>query len=317
MGNAGCPRCGSAVALHDGRPFVTATGAVELWHRACFDIRDQPLVVEQILEPPPVRYARASTVVSSRARFVGVASAAALLGVVLVGWAAAGTTSAAVANIDVAVQEATAMRGALSTHDIVPPRVVRTEGLLIPTIDSVPIDRIYPSLRSWIHPVAATAERVPELRSRRFGSTRIGIERSECGAGHCGIDLDGPRGRPIVAVAAGTVVRVERSELGADGRSGRYVRIAHDDGTLTAYMHLDDVAAELVPGDRVDPGQYLGTLGATAVFSAPPHLHFALEIPDHPGLRGDHAETEYVDPAPFLARARVSPMPERRAKPAF
>jgi murein DD-endopeptidase MepM/ murein hydrolase activator NlpD len=269
------------------------------------------------LDPPPVRYARAQTVVSSRARFVGAASAVALVGVVFVGWATAGTQAAAVANIDVAVQESTTIRGAIAAHESVPPRVVKSDGDLIPTIDSVPIDRIYPSLRGWIHPVSATSERVPSLRSRRFGSARSGIERSECGAGHCGVDLDGPRGRPIVAVAAGTIVRVERSELGADGKSGRYVRIEHDDGTLTAYMHLDDVASELNTGDRVDAGQYVGTLGATAVYSAPPHLHFALEIPDRPGLRGDHGDTEYVDPAPFLARARISPAPERRTKPSF
>jgi murein DD-endopeptidase MepM/ murein hydrolase activator NlpD len=307
------------VALIDGRPFVTATGAVELWHRACFDVRDQPLpAAEPLLEPPPVRYARASTVVPSRARLVGAMSSVALLAIVLVGWATAGTPAAAVANIHIFDHETTAIRGTSAAHEIIPPRVVHTDELLVPTINDVPLDRIYPSLRGWIHPVSGTSERVPELRSRRFGSTRVGIERSECGAGHCGVDLDGPRGRPIVAVAAGTIVRVERSELGSDGKSGRYVRIEHDDGTLTAYMHLDDVADELRSGDRVDAGQYVGTLGATAVYSAPPHLHFALEIPDRPGIRGDHSETEYVDPAPFLARARVAPAPDRRrTKPAF
>lgn len=311
MGNAGCPRCGSAVALHDGRPCVTAAGSVELWHRACFEIRDQPYEPPQALEPPPVRYARASTVVPRRARLVGVLSAAGVVGLALVGWATAGTPAAAVANIDVSSPEQTAVRGAVAIHERVPPRVVAgADDLVVPTIDAVPLDRLYPSLRGWIHPVSATAERVPAQRSRRFGSVRAGIERSECGAGHCGIDLDGPRGRAIVSVAAGTVVRIERSERGLDGRSGRYVRVEHDDGTLTAYMHLDDVADELHVGDRVDAGQYVGTLGATAIYSAPPHLHFSLEIPDRPGLRGDHTETEYVDPAPFLARARISPVPD-------
>ena len=316
MGNAGCPRCHGAVSLHDGRPSVTATGAVALWHRACFEIRDQPIVTPDALEPPPVRYARAQTVVPSRARLVGVATAIGFVGIALVGWATAGTPSAAVANIDVSAPESISVRGAVAAHEIVPPRVVAGAGeFVVPTINGERLDRIYPSLRGWIHPVSATTERVPELRSRRFGSTRNGIERSECGAGHCGIDLDGPRGRPIVSVAAGTIVRVERSELGADGKSGRYVRIEHDDGTLTAYMHLDDVA-ELSVGDRVDAGQYVGTLGATAVFSAPPHLHFSLEIPEHAGVRGDNTDTEYVDPAPFLARARIAQVPERK-KPAF
>src|SRR5688572_26904871 len=35
-----CPRCCHAVSLHEGRPFVTTDGAVELWHVRCFDDRD-------------------------------------------------------------------------------------------------------------------------------------------------------------------------------------------------------------------------------------------------------------------------------------
>ncbi|MBA3817271.1 MAG: M23 family metallopeptidase [Deltaproteobacteria bacterium] len=316
MGNAGCPRCGSAVALHDGRPFVAATGAVSLWHRTCWEARDLPVAAEPVL-PPPIRYSRAQTVVPNRARLVGAASVVAALGVAFAGWATAGTTGATLVNIDVGEPEALAIRTTAGAHEIVPPRVNHQDGFAIPTVDGVPLDKLYPSLRGWIHPVSASNEKVPELKSRRFGSERLGIERSECGAGHCGVDLDGPRGRPIVAVAAGTVVRVEQKELGADGRSGRYVRIEHDDGTLTAYMHLDEVAHGLRVGDRVDAAQYVGTLGATAVYSAQPHLHFSLEIPDRAGIRGDHSETEYVDPAPFLSRARIAPAPARAPKPAF
>jgi murein DD-endopeptidase MepM/ murein hydrolase activator NlpD len=137
--------------------------------------------------------------------------------------------------------------------------------------------------------------------------------RTECGAGHCGIDLDGPRGRPLVAVADGIVVRVELHELGLDGRSGRYVRIEHDDGTLTSYMHLDDVAP-LQPGDRILAGQYLGTLGASGVYDAVAHLHFSLEVPNHPGHgpHGDTTDTHYVDPAPYLVRATIVDVADRR-----
>src|SRR5688500_8205979 len=122
MGNAGCPRCGSAVSLHESRPFVTASGAVELWHRTCFDIRDQPLPVVEELQP--VRYAQPQTVIPSRARLVGAIAGTLVLGGVLVGWATAGTTAADVAKLDVSVQEATAIRGASAAHEIVPPRVV-------------------------------------------------------------------------------------------------------------------------------------------------------------------------------------------------
>src|SRR5215470_6233773 len=121
------------------------------------------------------------------------------------------------------------------------------------------LDELFLSLRAWTHPVTASPELMPEQSSRHFGAHREGIERPECGEGHCGVDLDGPRGRPIVAVAAGTVVRVELSERGLDGRSGRYVRIEHDDGALTSYMHMDDVA-DLHVRDHVAAGQYVGTL---------------------------------------------------------
>lgn len=318
MGNAGCPRCARVVALHDGRPFVTASGSVELWHRACWDVRDRPIPVD-VPAPPAVHYATAAIKrAPRRTPIVGGVAAVGIVAVALAGWATADTSApAALANIDVAPIEQTAIRGTQSVRESIPPRVAAHPGLAVPTIDGVPLDKHYPSLRGWIHPVAATTERVPERGSRRFGSTRHGIDRTECGAGHCGVDLDGPRGRPIVAVAAGTIVRVERSQDGADGRSGRYVRIEHDDGTLTAYMHLDEVADGLRVGDRVDAAQYVGTLGASGVRTAAPHLHFSLEIPERAGLRGDHAETEYVDPAPFLARARLAPMPERPTKPAF
>jgi len=152
---------------------------------------------------------------------------------------------------------------------------------------------------------------MPEQASRHFGAPRIGIERPECGAGHCGVDLDGPRGQPIVAVADGIAVRIEHSELGLDGRSGRYVRIQHEDGALTSYMHLDDIAEGLEVGDHVEAGQLIGYLGATACYTAPAHLHFSLEIPNRPDLRGDITDTHYIDPAPFLVRAMILPAGDR------
>lgn len=232
------------------------------------------------------------------------------------------TSSAAVVNVDPDAAEALPIKTVISTHDNAPPApevITLDQRYPVPTRMSVPLDDTFASLQSWVHPVTNSPELMPELRSRHFGSGRAGIERAECGAGHCGVDLDGPRGRPIVAVADGVVIRVERKELGADGRSGRYVRIQHDDGAITAYMHLDDVAEDLQVRDRVTAGQYVGTLGATAVYSAPPHLHFSLELPDHTDDRGDGIETTYVDPAPFLVRSTIAKTPERKhaVKPAF
>jgi murein DD-endopeptidase MepM/ murein hydrolase activator NlpD len=189
----------------------------------------------------------------------------------------------------------------------------------IPSDNGIALDELYPSLDGWVHPVAGSELLLSNYSTGNFGAERIGIQRPECGAGHCGVDLVGPIGRPIVAVADGIVVRIEHSEMGRDGRSGRYVRIEHDDGTLTAYMHLDTIIDGLQVGDHVDGGQQIGTLGATAVHSAAPHCHFSLEIPNVPGTHGDNVNTHYVDPAPFLVRATVLDRAERKhpTKPAF
>jgi murein DD-endopeptidase MepM/ murein hydrolase activator NlpD len=306
-----CPRCGRAVALHEGRPFVTAFNVVELWHRDCFDDRDVLVTRSTPLDflptPPTPRLIRAlgGTVVGSM-----------LVAIVIGQWTwgeMAPPPAASLANVDLAAPaEPVALRTIDTSHERIPPRIVTVENELearyaVPVRDGKRLDEMFPTLRAWTHPVTGSPELMPGQASRHFGARREGIERAECGEGHCGVDLDGPRGRPLVAVAAGTVVRVELSELGLDGRSGRYVRIEHDDGTLTAYMHMDDVANVRV-GDRVTAGQYIGTLGATAVFASAPHVHFSLEVPAQPGLHGDNTNTHYVDPAPFLARSTIAPI---------
>lgn len=312
-----CPRCGGAVALHEGRPFVNVAGAIELWHSACFEDRDvlvqRSTALDFLPTPPTPRLVRA----------LGGAVAGSLLVAIVIGqwtWGEmAPPPPASLLNVDLAVaSEPVVLRVAGAEHEQVPPRLVTVETELetryeVPVRGAMRLDELFPSLRAWTHPVTGSAELMPDQASRHFGAHRDGIERPECGAGHCGVDLDGPRGRPIVTVAAGTVVRVELSELGLDGRSGRYVRIEHDDGTLTSYMHMDDVA-EVHVGDRVAAGQYLGTLGATAVFSSVPHLHFALEVPAHPGMHGDITDTHYVDPAPFLVRSTIAVPPRSLAE---
>jgi len=317
-----CPRCSAPVALHEGRPFVNADGAVELWHRDCFDDRDVLVTRSTPLDflptPPTPRVVRV----------LGSVVAGSMLVAILIGqwtWGeAAPPPAASIANIDLALTESVALPVKDPAHEGIPPKLVTVETELearykVPVRNGRRLDEDFPTLRAWTHPVTGSPELMPEQAARHFGAHREGIDRPECGEGHCGVDLDGPRGRALVAVASGTVVRVELSELGLDGRSGRYVRIEHDDGTLTAYMHLDDVADGLEVGDHVDGGEYIGTLGSTAVYASAPHLHFSLEVPNVGGTHGDNTNTHYVDPAPFLARAAVSAVPERRhpIKPAM
>ena len=304
-----CPKCASAVALHEGKPNVTPAG-VELWHATCWAVRHARPVEEVAIIAP-------RSPLEGRWRYLAGGVAAVLALVVAIKPAHPMPASAAVLQMDDGDDAIVAAFHTTARVDA-PPQI-REPVYTVPIVNGVALDEQFPSLLDWIHPVTGTTEKVPEQASRHFGAERRGVERSECGAGHCGVDLDGPEGRPVVAVTDGVVVRVERHELGLDGKSGRYVKIEHDDGSLTAYMHLDEVVEGLEPGDHVDGGQYIGTLGATAVYASVPHLHFSLEIPNEPGRHGDNTNTHYVDPAPFLARASVSPVPERRhaIKPAL
>lgn len=318
---SGCPRCHSAVALHEGRPVVAANG-VELWHQRCYEKRDEPLA------PKLIAPTTTGTVSFQRDRkpvMRMVAASAAMLvaaGISIAVGVHNDSPAAAMANVELHEAESLVIASSITTHErapAAPAEKTLEERYPIPETDGVAFDETYPSLQGWIHPVTSSAELLPSQGSRLFGAERNGIERAECGAGHCGIDLDGPEGRPLVAVADGTIIHVERAELGRDGRSGRYVRIQHDDGAITAYMHMDDVDGQMIVGNRVRAGQYIGTLGATAVFEAKPHCHFSLEIPNKEGERGDSTRTHYVDPSPYLVRATIAPMPERRhsVKPAF
>jgi hypothetical protein len=148
---------------------------------------------------------------------------------------------------------------------------------------------------SWVHPVAGTEEQVPTRSSRLFRAVRPGHRAVECGRGHCGVDLDAPRGTPIVSVRPGRVEQVQRSR---DGSGGRYVWIRHDDVELrTEYFHLDRIAPDLERGAYVKAGQWLGTLGKTGIHNSEPHLHFA--------VRDLTRRERYVDPSPLLSRARI------------
>jgi murein DD-endopeptidase MepM/ murein hydrolase activator NlpD len=315
MGAAVCPRCTNVVALHEGRPFVSATGAIELWHSTCWAVRHARGVEEVTVVAPPEP--------SRKLPLVGIAGGVAVMVIASASFASYALEvklpAASLATINFEPRETLALGSQMSEHEIAPPAIDPRDLFPVPMLDGAPLDEQYPSLLDWIHPVVDTDTAIPEQVTGRFGAERHGIERAECGGGHCGVDLLGPIGRPIVAVADGVVVRVEHSEMGRDGRSGRYVRIEHADGSLTAYMHLDTITEGLQVGDHVDGGQQIGTLGATAIFTAAPHCHFSLELPNVAGTHGDNASTHYIDPAPFLVRASIAHAPDRRhaLKPAF
>ena len=87
--------------------------------------------------------------------------------------------------------------------------------------------------------------------------------------GHNGIDFSARGGLSVVASASGKVLISLSS--GYNGGYGRYIVIAHSNGTQTLYAHLS--ANFVSAGDTVEQGQLIGNIGNTGL-STGPHLHF-------------------------------------------
>ena len=129
---------------------------------------------------------------------------------------------------------------------------------------------------------------------------------------HEGIDFPAPSGAPVLAVADGTIVRIDRDFLDwtrevremalfesvtlgytptatLDRIRGRQVWIDHGRGVVTRYAHLSEVAAFAV-GARVERGAIVGAVGSSGYPEGGPHLHLEVRIDDDylgDGLAGD------------------------------
>jgi murein DD-endopeptidase MepM/ murein hydrolase activator NlpD len=103
---------------------------------------------------------------------------------------------------------------------------------------------------------------------------------SHTGSNQYAIDFECPEGTPVVAARDGTVVAVNDAATDhgttaefTDYDHTNFVLIAHDDGTLGQYMHLEPSGVDVQPGDKVRRGQYIARSGNTG-YSTTPHLHF-------------------------------------------
>jgi murein DD-endopeptidase MepM/ murein hydrolase activator NlpD len=107
---------------------------------------------------------------------------------------------------------------------------------------------------------------------------------------HPGLDIAARTGTPVVAAAAGKVVRA-----GDAGTYGNLVVIRHPSGLETRYAHLSAVTVKA--GDEVGPGQEVGLVGATGRVTGP-HLHFEVR-----------KDGKALDPRPYLEGAEDSSSP--------
>lgn len=144
--------------------------------------------------------------------------------------------------------------------------------------------RIVTALTTFSRRPPETLRLAPPAQGRRssaFGLRRVLNDQPR--SPHAGIDIAAPAGTPINAPAPGIVV-----EAGDFFYSGNSVYVDHGSGFVTAYYHMDRI--DVQPGQRVETGTRLGTIGATGRVTGA-HLHFTVVL-----------NGEAVDPDLFLER---------------
>jgi hypothetical protein len=130
--------------------------------------------------------------------------------------------------------------------------------------------------------------------TRRFGDMSI----PQYGA-HTGVDVgNGFGGDPVIAMAEGEVFLAAPHIDGA-----KMVWINHGHDFQTRSIHLDRILVH--PGDHVDPGDVIGTIGATGLTLLPN------------GQRANHLHQELwiagslADPEPYMNGKTIDKIPKR------
>jgi murein DD-endopeptidase MepM/ murein hydrolase activator NlpD len=134
-------------------------------------------------------------------------------------------------------------------------------------------DRVETSLIPPVEPACVSSPFGPRtLPNRPLASTF-----------HNGIDLPAAIGSPVLAVAPGRVIRIQRHGVG-----GLEVLIQHD-GFIGVYSHLGLIAPVLAEGAKtISTGERIATVGRSGLTYGP-HLYFGMIV-----------DGRSVDPAPYL-----------------
>ncbi len=114
------------------------------------------------------------------------------------------------------------------------------------------------------------------------------------------IDVGMPQGTPIIAVKAGRVIDMKMNST-VGGPSAKYrpyanfIRLQHEDGTMSIYVHLSGNTQRVNIGDHVEQGQVIALSGNTG-YSTGPHLHFTMQANTENGLRSIQYQFKGVEP---------------------
>lgn len=103
------------------------------------------------------------------------------------------------------------------------------------------------------------------LITSRFGYRDITVGSSN----HRGVDIGNSVGTDVWAADGGTVIYAQDSK----GNYGNFIKIRHDDGTVTCYAHLSRILVSV--GDKVAQGEIIAKMGKTGRVTGP-HLHFEI-----------------------------------------
>ncbi|HEV8084899.1 MAG TPA: M23 family metallopeptidase [Chitinophagaceae bacterium] len=98
---------------------------------------------------------------------------------------------------------------------------------------------------------------------------------------HKGLDIKGPMGAPVKAMAKGEV-----SFAGLRGGFGNCIILKHGNGFETLYGHLSKILVS--SGQQIEIGQQIGNIGSTGR-STGPHLHYEV-----------HRNGQKINPQSFL-----------------
>ncbi|MBV6762930.1 M23 family metallopeptidase [Rhodococcus opacus] len=183
-----------------------------------------------------------------------IATVAAATGAILIGGAQFGAATAGARPLEIppGLLPAGVQLPAIELPDI--PAAPPAPGMLAPVNPGTPA----PLKARTVQPVSGTL-------SSGYGP--------RWGARHGGLDIAAPIGTPIQSAADGEVI-----SAGPASGFGLWVRVRHDDGTVSVYGHINEFIVNA--GQRVAAGQQIATVGNRGQ-STGPHLHF--EVSDAGG----------------------------------
>jgi murein DD-endopeptidase MepM/ murein hydrolase activator NlpD len=133
--------------------------------------------------------------------------------------------------------------------------------------------------------------------TQRFGERPNVYKTYGSPGGHNGLDFrtilpENPADhkRNVFAVLSGTILEAKDDSL-----MGKLIRINHDNGYQSVYLHLDSYIVS--PGQKVSAGSIIGVSGNTGSASEAPHLHFGFRPQNYNGNNGFMG---YIDPTPYF-----------------